>query len=273
MMPPPSLSSSDTAKRGHASRRSLNSLVGSKPWSSLLGSPHMGGGLALGSSSSHRKRVSTMAISRPMSVSTSAFSTDATDLSPDRLADLTLRPSDFEGARSRLRVDSTLSNFSEPSQWEPPSGPLGVALTPHAATAESSASSHHSHHSHRSHRSFQSHRLAPTSSNSALRQPTLGQASRPTTGEGFSLDHYSSPSLAAISAHLDDPPSLKPLLFAQRAEQRPHHRLFGLCTDLGCGCAHLDAPYTAAAFLGICAGPSKAPLLRPRHRACRPFGL
>ncbi|GAC75821.1 mitochondrial carnitine-acylcarnitine carrier protein [Moesziomyces antarcticus T-34] len=208
MMPPPSLSSSDTAKRGHASRRSLNSLVGSKPWSSLLGSPHVGGGLALGSSSSHRKRVSTMAISRPMSVSTSAFSTDATDLSPDRLADLTLRPSDFEGARSRLRVDSTLSNFSEPSQWEPPSGPLGVALTPHAATAESSASSHHSHHSHRSHRSFQSHRLAPTSSNSALRQPTLGQASRPTTGEGFSLDHYSSPSLAAISAHLDDPPSL-----------------------------------------------------------------
>ncbi|SOV05759.1 related to mitochondrial amino acid transporter ARG-13 [Ustilago sp. UG-2017a] len=107
------------AKQGHSSRGSLNSLVsGSKPWSSFLGSPVLGSSCSL----SHHKRVSIASISRPMSVSSSALSSDINDLSTD-VAHLTLRPSDFAGrVRSRIRVDSAHSNFSEPTNflaWQP----------------------------------------------------------------------------------------------------------------------------------------------------------
>lgn len=208
MLPP--LAGAPASKRGHSNRRSLNSLVsGSKPWSSLLGSPILGSSSSL----SHHKRVSTASISRPMSVTSSAFSSDLCDLSAD-VADLTLRPSDFGAARSRIRVDSTHSNFSEPGifqSWQPaaataskvgvavqnshlhahlspPSGPHLVALAPPAAPTQaptvvalSSSSSQHSHHSHshHSHQSHQSHNqssASTASSSSGTLAPAIANA-------------------------------------------------------------------------------------------------
>lgn len=155
MMPPPA--GVKTAKRNHNSRRSLSSLVGSKPWS--------GFGSATSFGSSHHKQVSVASISRPMSVSSSAFSNDLNDLSAD-VADLTLRPSDFGNARLRMRVDSTPSDFSEPGfkGWQPvttvgpnlrnsPNG-YSHSSTHHVALAPPASSN--SSHSHQSHRSSQS---------------------------------------------------------------------------------------------------------------------
>ncbi|SPO27957.1 related to mitochondrial amino acid transporter ARG-13 [Ustilago trichophora] len=219
-----------TAKRGHASRRSLNSLVSSKPWSSFLGSPILGSN----SSHSHNKRVSAASISRPLSVSSSAFSSDVHSSLSSDVADLTLRASDFAASRSRVRVDSTHSNFSEPGfqgwQQHPnnfgsnvhghshsnshshnfglapsPSGPHLLALAPPAATVASSGSSHHSHCSHSNSSTSTAsasasttalaptlHRLVPTSSNSALRQQGPNLLRRPATG-----DETSSPQLVS----------------------------------------------------------------------------
>ncbi|SNX86303.1 related to mitochondrial amino acid transporter ARG-13 [Melanopsichium pennsylvanicum] len=117
MIPPPA--SAQTVKRGHTSRRSLNGLVSNKQWSSFLSSPVLG----ISSSLSHgEKRVSTACISRPLSVSSSVFSTDFDSMNCDA-ADLTLRASDFSAVAdiTRLRVDSTHSNFSEPGfqGWKP----------------------------------------------------------------------------------------------------------------------------------------------------------
>ncbi|KAJ9474706.1 Mitochondrial ornithine transporter 1 [Pseudozyma hubeiensis] len=110
-MPPPAGGTS--SRRGHASRRSLNSLVGHRPWSSFLGSPVLSGS---NSSQSHSgKRVSAAVISRPLSVTSSTFSgrfqdgvfNDNEQLDAADAADVTLRASDFHrtAAAARARAD------------------------------------------------------------------------------------------------------------------------------------------------------------------------
>ncbi|GAC98186.1 hypothetical protein PHSY_005775 [Pseudozyma hubeiensis SY62] len=185
-MPPPAGGAS--SRRGHASRRSLNSLVGNRPWSSFLGSPVLSGS---NSSQSHSgKRVSGAVISRPLSVTSSTFSGHFqdgvfNDNEQADAADVTLRASDLhrmaaaararadhldrhQGA-SRLRLDSDSSepaphaaavgatNFIENSthgrsSWHfprPPSGPLAHHLALSPPPVVSTSSGS-SHHSHQS---------------------------------------------------------------------------------------------------------------------------
>lgn len=193
-MPPPAGGTS--SRRGHASRRSLNSLVGNRPWSSFLGSPVLSGS---NSSQSHSgKRVSGAVISRPLSVTSSTFSGHFRDgvfngHEQADAADVTLRAADFHrttaAARaradhldrhqggSRLRLDSDSSepashaaavgatNFTENSthghsSWHfprPPSGPLPHHLALSPPLPIVSTSSVSSHHSHHSYPHSHSH--------------------------------------------------------------------------------------------------------------------
>ncbi|KAJ1024751.1 hypothetical protein NDA16_002791 [Ustilago loliicola] len=186
MLPP--LASAQPAKRGHSSRRSLNSLVsGSKPWSSLLGSPILGSSSSL----SHHKRVSTASISRPMSVTSSAFSSDMNDLSAD-VADLTLRPSDFGGA-PRSRIRSYQSHQSHNQSGASTASASSGALAPAIANAQ--------------------HRLGQASSSSGLRQqaPSPSPLRRPATIDGDLTQHLPS-SEPSSSTPTTSPPAASAFL-------------------------------------------------------------
>ncbi|CCF50689.1 uncharacterized protein UHO2_07280 [Ustilago hordei] len=181
------------AKQGHSSRGSLNSLVsGSKPWSSFLGSPVLGSSCSL----SHHKRVSMASISRPMSVSSSALSSDINDLSTD-VADLTLRPSDFAGrVRSRICLDSAHSNFSEPANflaWQPVSS---------SALNSNNSSSVHVH---------SQQRFAPASSSQS-------HLSLPSAPHLVTL----APTAAAAAAAAAPPPPPPPTAFALSSSSSQH---------------------------------------------------
>ncbi|CDR98588.1 hypothetical protein [Sporisorium scitamineum] len=249
LMPPPA--GVPTAKRGHNSRRSLNSLVGNRPWSSFLGSPALGSSSSHSHSNPHYKRVSAASISRPLSVSSSAFSNDfhGAHGESDAAGDLTLRASDFargadvssSSSSSRVRVDS---NISEPAFDAGAVGAINSSFnSTHAARAAppaiSSSSSHHSHQSYHSYNSSTSaparasasaatfapssasHRLLPMSSSSSLTSSVLRQQAhpphplrRPTTGDGSASPALtSSGSFQSIGASLNPSSSLENLGF------------------------------------------------------------
>ena len=227
VMPPPS--GVPTAKRGHNSRRSLNSLVGSRPWSSLLGSPGLGSN---SSHSHHHRRISAASISRPLSVSSSAFSSDPYFASVDEdgvdgnAGDLTLRASDFQsrpnssdpawpngtvGATSNNNVSSThgRSSCHSPPPIPTPPGPHFAALAPPAALAQASApalghaispssssqhshQSHHSQHSHQSFHSYNSGTSAPLPTRGSVFVPShrLAQKSSTSSSSASSASNF-----------------------------------------------------------------------------------
>ncbi|CBQ68758.1 related to mitochondrial amino acid transporter ARG-13 [Sporisorium reilianum SRZ2] len=237
LMPPPA---GVPSKRGHSSRRSLNSLVANRPWSSFLGSPALGSSSSL--SHAHHKRVSAASISRPLSVSSSAFSNDFNGAGGDSdaaaaLGDLTMRASDFGrtadvSASSRVRLDSIISEPAcEPSagavgatnsswsstttharsSWQfpsppprPPSGLYSLAFStnaPAAGPAAPPASSSSSHHSHQSHTSHQSYH-SYHSTTSAPARPSASASHRliPTSSSSSSLSN------SALRQHQAHPP-------------------------------------------------------------------
>ncbi|KAJ1019039.1 hypothetical protein NDA18_006190 [Ustilago nuda] len=218
------------AKQGHSSRCSLNSLVsGSKPWSSFLGSPVLGSSCSL----SHHKRVSMASISRPMSVSSSALSSDINDLRTD-VADLTLRPSDFAGrVRPRIRHDSAHSNFSEPTNflaWQP--------VSCWALNSNNSSSAHvHS-----------QQRFAPASSS----QSHLSLPSAP---------HLVTLAAAAAAAAAPPPPTTTAFALSSSSSQHSHqsHQTFAPAIA---NAQHRLVP--ASSSTGLCQqAPSPSPLRRP----------
>lgn len=258
LMPPPPAGPAGVrnAARGHASRRSLSSLVGSRPWSSFMGSPVLASNGPNSQLHSH-KGLSGASISRPMSVSTSAFSSGLYDGRGAADADLTFRASDFERARrvaaaaaaaqeQQLRPRNRLdSNFSEPgfaisgrgsvgainssnqirsSCWSmhDHSSSLSSPSNPLAAVSAAAASSlsSSSQHSHQSYHSC-SHQSGASTASATASAPstTLGSALAPPTSSsnGLGLTSSSSSSLGHQVSHPDRRRPVSSLLGDQAA--------------------------------------------------------